>query len=182
MTHKRLPKAVLFALAAACVLTACSGEPVPVETSTPSPVALQDGQYLGFDTEEEAIAAAEEVYASYIDAIAAEGLGHADADPHQFLSGPAYEASIAANAQFAASGLTVVGAPNSEVLDGVMSSSDSVRIRTCDVLEARIINSEGVDVTPADRPEKQAMQVEIRREADDDLRIYQMVATEDHRC
>ncbi len=182
MTHKRLPKAVLFALAAACVLTACSGEPAPFEASTPSPVASQGGQYLGFDTEEEAIAAAEEVYASYIEEVNRLWAGDTQANPTEMLMGKAYELEIEVAALVESQGLTLEGETSSEVLEATLASPEQAILTVCQSVKGRVIDSSGQDVTPKDRPQKQALQVSVERDGDGALRVANSGSVSDSRC
>ncbi len=182
MTHKRLPKAVLFALAAACVLTACSGEPAPFEASTPSPVASQGGQYLGFDTEEEAIAAAEEVYVKYLDEGQRYWAGDVDADPTQYLMLAAYEAELEARAAVSAQGLKLETDPVSQTLEASLVDRESIVLLTCEQLGGRVLDRGGNDVTPSDRPDKQALRISVERDADGELRIASSAVEEDPRC
>lgn len=182
MTHKRLPKAVLFALAGACVLTACSGEPVPVETSTPSPVASQGGQYLGFDTEEEAIAAAQEVYAKYIAAVNDARLGDPEAAPMDYLTGKVFDMEVETQALMASRGLTIEGQSEFTSLESALIDDGQVQITVCSKLNSVIRDAEGNDVTPDDRPEKQALKVTVALDADDRLRITDSETIDDPRC
>src|SRR5690606_8450903 len=158
-----------------------SGEPVPVETSTPSPVASQGGQYLGFDTEEEAIAAAEEVYEKYLLSLDSAAPDE-EPRPTDYLTGAAYEAAIASQAEFESRGLRIDGAPVSEILDKSYAQHGEVKLTTCEQITARILNADGVDVTPKDRPATQALEVTLELDPQGELRISDSKAIRDDRC
>lgn len=126
-------------------LSACTPAPEP----TPAPTAA-------FASEEEAFAAAEEVYREYNDAGNARRDGRAEPNPHDFLIGTALEGDIDALNQLESAGMHLVGdvgvtsfIPQSSKIEG-----DDVRVEAVVCLDAsdtRVVDDEGTDVTPVDR-------------------------------
>lgn len=136
----------LLALAASA-LSACT--PMPEPTPTPTPTAA-------FASEEEAFAAAEEVYRAYNDAGNARRNGRSEPNPQDFLIGTALEGDIDALNQLEIAGLHLVGevtvasfTPLSGNIDG---SEVQVKAVIClDATDTRVLDDEGTDVTPVDR-------------------------------
>lgn len=118
-----------------------------------------------FATEEEAFAAAEEVYRAYNDAENALRMGNSDARPTEFLVGSALEGWISANRRLEEAGLQIVG--NSQVLTFVVTEETMdgvaahVMARVCvDGSATRVLDADGVDVTDPERTEIASFRVE----------------------
>jgi hypothetical protein len=126
-------------------LLGCAPGPTPVPTPTPA-----------FASEEEAFAAAEEVYRAYNDAGNARIRGEAEPNPQIFLAGLALESDIDAQNSLREWGLRASGEATVATFLGTNASIDDriaeVTGYVCiDVSELRVLNSDGVDVTPPDR-------------------------------
>ncbi len=148
---------VLCLLASTVVnVVACSAEPVATPTPTPA-----------FANEEEAFAAAEEVYRAYNDA--ANARANSDdgpPDPRDFLTGLALEGDIDAQNAFHEAGIHLRGAASIASFSGVRahleSASASISAVVCiDVTAVRVVDSSGLDVTPADRGDMVAQRVTL---------------------
>lgn len=143
-TRTRSVTVVMVAIALSSLL-GCAPEPAPVPTPTPA-----------FASEEEAFAAAEEVYRAYNDAANARTRGEAEASPQTFLVGVALENDIDAQNSLREWGLRASGegtvatfrGTNAEIDDRIAEVTAYVCI---DVSELRVLNSDGLDVTPSDR-------------------------------
>lgn len=149
----------LLALAASA-LSACTPTPEP----TPTPTAA-------FASEEEAFAAAEEVYRAYNDAVNAQRNGDNDADPYDYLTGKILDSELATAQELDAAGIRIVGATKIVGFDGRVSShSQSVArvvANVClDITEARAVDDQGTDVTAADRSDTYTISVELTGTAD----------------
>lgn len=137
---------VLGLALAAGLIAGCA----PAETAAPStPAPL-------FATEEEAFAAAEEVYRAYNDAVNRRASGDLDADPMQFVTGRAYEADLAFWRSFDQGDRRTVGESVIGSFSGVESDivgpSARVVVDVClDSSGVRILDLAANDVTPEDR-------------------------------
>lgn len=136
--------AVVLTAALGC-LTACA--PTPVPTATPT---------AAFASEEEAYAAAEEVYRAYNDAGNARRAGAADADPQRFLAGTALEADIDTQNMLLSRGLSAVGEASIDSIRGnsieLSTSVVSVAMIVCtDVSAVSLLDDSGANVTPSER-------------------------------
>ena len=132
-----------------------------------------------FATEEEALAAAEEVYTRYVavsEAITSEG----GTNPERiapFVSEQWLEHEIEAFKSFASSGRHQVG--RSRLYDArlqqYVDSGDgraSISMYTCvDFSNVRFFDSNGIDATPTNRPDVITMVVEFEAESKAELRI-----------
>ncbi|WP_447913202.1 hypothetical protein [Microbacterium phyllosphaerae] len=144
--------AVLLTAALGC-LTACA--PTPVPTATPT---------AAFASEEEAYAAAEEVYRAYNDALNESRMMTAGADPQRFLTGLALESDLEASRYFDEHRLEVAGEGVISQFDGLyatLSTSESeVIARVClDVSNTQVFDADGNDVTPTNRPTRLPLEV-----------------------
>lgn len=144
--------AVALAAALGC-LTACAPAPTP----SPTPTAA-------FASEEEAYAAAEEVYRAYNDALNESRTMTAGADPQRFLTGLALESDLEASRYFDEHRLEVAGEGVISQFDGLyatLSTSESeVTARVClDVSNTRVFDADGNDVTPTNRPTRLPLEV-----------------------
>jgi hypothetical protein len=142
---------VVIALAGTA-LTACTPTPEP----SPTPTAA-------FASEEEAFAAAEEVYRAYNDAVNRQRNGDEAADPLAFLTGDILESEVTAAQELDSAGIKIVGETNVTDFTGTNSRLDSVasvEATVClDVTDARAIDRNGADVTAADRSNVYAVAV-----------------------
>ncbi|MEV7607998.1 hypothetical protein AB0N61_00795 [Microbacterium sp. NPDC089320] len=122
---------------------------MPDPEPSPAPTAA-------FATEEEAFAAAEEVYRAYNDAGNARIRGEAEPNPQAFLEGVALENDVDAQNSFREWGLRADGEAIVTSFRGTEANVDD-RVATVtsvvciDVSALRVLNADGVDVTPADR-------------------------------
>lgn len=140
--------AALSALAlTGAILAGCAPSgPEPTPTST-----------AAFASEEEAFAAAEEVYRAYNDAVNEERAGIPDANPERFLTGDALESYYEGQEQLRNQGITVKG--ETVVVELVReevelkgSSADVTATACRDVSDVRGVDLSGIDITPPDRP------------------------------
>jgi len=127
--------------------------PAPVPTPTPA-----------FASEEEAFAAAEEVYRAYNDAGNARRGGEANADPQQFLTGAALEGDIDTQNMLQSHSLFPVGAAAIDSIRGEASdlaaNVATITMVVClDVSAVSLLNDAGVDVTPSERGDMVAQEV-----------------------
>ncbi len=139
---------ILGAVGAAVVvgtLVGCGTGPAPEPTPT-----------AAFASEAEAFAAAEQVYRAYNEAANARVRGEPDPDPHDYLSGAALEGDIDAENLLRELHLTARGAATVASFTGAEARIDGsiaeVSGYVCiDVSGLRVLNEEGVDVTPSNR-------------------------------
>lgn len=130
---------------ATCSLLACA--PAPAPTSSPTPA---------FASEEEAFAAAEEVYRAYNDALNDARSGASSKDPSQYLVGQALESDLDAERYFREQGATLTGKTTFTQFEGTSTNSSGeeveVQAQLClDVSETHVLDADGADVTPKDR-------------------------------
>lgn len=129
-------------------LLGCAPGPAPVPTPTPA-----------FASEEEAFAAAEEVYRAYNDAVNARSNGSEGADPQRYLTGLALEGDIDTQNLLSSSELHVSGVAVIEAFFGESADIDGdfptmTGIVCMDVSNVSLIDKSGADVTPLDRGQK----------------------------
>lgn len=146
-TRTRSVTVVLVAIALSSLL-GCAPEPAPVPTPTPA-----------FASEEEAFAAAEEVYRAYNDAVNARSNGTEGADPQRYLTGLALEGDIDTQNLLSSSELHVSGMAVIEAFSGESADIDGdlptmIGIVCMDVSNVSLIDKSGADVTPLDRGQK----------------------------
>lgn len=145
---RMLALAVLAAMASGCA---------PGMEPTPTPTAA-------FASEEEAFAAAEEVYRAYTDALNAQRAGDESADPLEFLIGSARDSELDAYNSIRKRGLTLEG---DSAIYGFHGASAMIgepvatlRTTVCiDISETRVFDENRNDVTPADRETRFALDV-----------------------
>lgn len=147
-----LPPIVALGVASG-LLVGCSPPPKP----TPTPTAA-------FASEEEAFAAAEEVYGLYNDAGNARRDGADTPDPQSFLIGSALEGDIDAHNLLQQRGLAVDGHVRIEFFEGIdatlTSEANEITAIVClDASQTRVIDGAGADVTPSDRELRVAQEV-----------------------
>lgn len=143
----RYPAVALALTLTAAALSGCAPAPEP----SPTPTAM-------FASEEEAFAAAEEVYRAYIDA------GNNGADESDFLVGQALEAEIDTLRYLDENGLTLDGTSALTSFVGVEATvtptDTTIEVLLClDVSKTRVLDSSGSDVTPADRANRVSLDV-----------------------
>lgn len=136
-------------------LLGCAPEPAPVATPTPA-----------FASEEEAFAAAEEVYRAYNDAANKRRAGDPDADPQRFLTGGALEVDIDTQNTLVSNGLSAVGTATIDSLqrESIEFSANAVTVRltVCtDVSALSLLDGAGANVTPAERGNTVALAVDL---------------------
>lgn len=150
MTPHRTALHALAGISAALLMIAglsgCTPEPEP----TPTPTAA-------FASEEEAFAAAEEVYRAYNDAGNARLRGEESPDPQDFLVGTALEGDIDATNLLSEQGLHAEGSIVLSAFSGAAfkaTGAEATIVATVclDVSDTRVVNSTGQDVTPSTRP------------------------------
>lgn len=166
----RYPTATLALVVIAAALSGCA--PAPEPTPTASPV---------FASEEEAFAAAEEVYREYNEAGNARIAGESSPDPQDFLIGEALEADIDGLRLFDEQGIHLSGTASVGEVAGISVTTATVLASVCIIAtDVRVIDSAGADVTPAERPESSLLHV-IFTEVDGDLFISKSDLVEDVR-
>lgn len=136
---------------AGTALSACTPQPEP----TPTPTAA-------FATEEEAFAAAEEVYREYNDAVNSQRQGDNKVDPLSFLTGEILDAERKSSQELEASGISIKGdtlVTRFSGTDGDISGPVAeIGATIClDITQARAIDSSGADVTASGRSDKYAI-------------------------
>jgi hypothetical protein len=171
---KRLRLAPL-ALLLLAVTSGCSATTKPEPTPTPA-----------FASEEEAFAAAEETYREYIDAVNARIAGESSPSPQDFLIGLALEADIDGERFFEEQGLLTSGAGAVISFSGseyeTSGKDTTIRAFVClDATSIRVSDAAGTDVTPADRGNIVAQNVEFIR-VDSELLIAQELPTSADAC
>lgn len=167
-----------LALAAAVMLASTSGCTTPPEPD-PTPTPL-------FATDEEAFAAAEEVYREYIRAVNARIAGASAPDPQDYLTGLALEADIDGVRSLEDEGVHLSGESVVKTFTGTRFSVEggrlSVSAHAClDAQSVTLIDETGANVTPPERPPLLAQQVEFI-ETEEQLKISDEVAISDEQC
>ncbi|MES2866748.1 hypothetical protein [Microbacterium sp. KRD172] len=165
----------LLALAAS-TLSACTPTPEP----TPTPTAA-------FASEEEAFAAAEEVYRAYNDALSQVDTSDPDTfEPlYALTTGGVNEADRESFSKMHAEGYVVSG--KTQVIDfkGISASPerDEVVAITClDVSDVAVVNSAGVSQVNPTRPDTYALELTFISQFDDQLLLDSAKPIEDPTC
>lgn len=145
---------------AVAALAGCTPAPMP----TPTPTAA-------FASEEEAFAAAEEVYRAYNDAGNARRAGTPDADPQQYLTGIALEGDIDTQNLLLSRGLRATGSALIESIRGESSaltgSIGTLTTVVCiDVSGVSLLDADGNDVTPPERGDRVVQRVTLMGDKD----------------
>lgn len=169
MAH-RMRRTILAGAATALALaltTGCTPEPAP----SPSPT--------GFASEEEAFAAAEATYRAYVDAVNARNSGDTSAEaPTGFLSGAALQAELDSEREFANLGIRLDGPMELSEFELTDVSPSTLSGTVClDVSQARVVDKDGNDVTPVDRPDRLGLVVKFQWTPADPL-ITQSLASD----
>lgn len=136
-----------------CSLIGCAPDPAPTPTPTPA-----------FASEDEAFAAAEEVYRAYNEALNAERTGETTKNPSRFLIGGALESDLDADSYLDEQGFTIAGATTFSQFGGLHANysngESNIRAQLClDVSGTQILDGDGLDVTPANRPNRLPLDV-----------------------
>ncbi|MCM3780571.1 hypothetical protein [Microbacterium hydrocarbonoxydans] len=157
------------------LLAGCSPSPDPSPTPTPA-----------FASEEEAFAAAEEVYRAYLIEVEARAAGDPTADPQQFLIGQALEDDIEGQRALREAGLTVLGTASLRSFDSGqikrMTPDVDLVARVCvDLASTRVTDTTGADRTPVERPPRAELEIRFTGSSKD-LRIASSSATEELAC
>jgi hypothetical protein len=136
-------------------LSACTPTPEP----TPTPTAA-------FASEEEAFAAAEEVYREYNDAVNAQREDVNAGEPQEYLTALALQSDIDATRIFESNGVHIEGPGKVTSFEGSSSKLNTtpatVSAHLClDVSATRVVDDQGNDRTPEDRAGIVALDVEF---------------------
>lgn len=161
-------------------LTGCAGTPAPDPSGSPSPAATR------FASEEEAFAAAEELYRSHVDGLNAYHAGDSTYDPGRYLSGEALQEEKDVLQQMAELNLTVEGAVVVHSLARASFEEEAgavtVGLQSClDYSGTRILDSTGKDVTP-ERENLIALDVSIATVDSARLAIVRSTVSESVQC
>ncbi|MFJ4175686.1 hypothetical protein [Microbacterium sp. NPDC089696] len=146
LLRRRLSLIAIGALAVGGMLSGCAPSPAPTPTPTPA-----------FASDEEAFAAAEEVYRAYIAALNARAAGRSIPNPRNYLIGRALESDIDGQEYLDGNGLSLQGtvAVTDLILGHVehMTTGVQVSATACiDLSESETLDQDGDIVTPIDRP------------------------------
>lgn len=155
MTTRTRSVAVVLVAIALGQLLGCAPGPAPAPTPTPA-----------FASEEEAFAAAEEVYRAYNDALNERRGGAEGADPQQYLIGIALESDIDAQNSLSTQGLRIEGTAEVTSFTGESAElraegSRVVGLVCIDVSGVSLVNETGANVTPPERGETVAQRVDF---------------------
>lgn len=136
---------------AVTALSACTPPPAPSPTPT------------GFASAEEAFAAAEATYRAYSDALNSRRVDPRSVpDPDSFLTGEALQDSLRGTSRLREAGLRLSGASRVVRVIPHDVSDSYIRITACiDSSETRVIDSDGLDVTPVDRAPLNALTIDV---------------------
>lgn len=153
MLTSRTLVAVAGVALAAGLIVGCAPEETPPEPSGAM-----------FATEEEAYAAAEEVYRAYNEALNAERAGDVKGNSAEFVVGSAARLDLEAERTLESLGLRLEG--DSRVIEvlpvhvDLQAVPQSVEAVVCmDWSKTRVLDSEGADVTPEDRADTSGLEV-----------------------
>ena len=144
-TIRRTSVGIGTLLLAVGALSGCSPEPEPTPTAT-----------AAFASEEDAFAAAEEVYRAYTDAVNMERKSDSTADSSSYLVGSALDGSLDTANRLHAAGWRIIG--DSQVMSFTGEAAELgandviIRAQVClDVSATAVVDTSGADITPADR-------------------------------
>lgn len=166
--------AATIAIALSSVL-GCAPEPAPVPTPKPA-----------FASEEEAFAAAEEVYRAYNDALNMERAGATSGDSLDYLTGLVLEQEIRTAQELQASGIRIEGATRITQFQAIVADVGvavaEVKATVClDISEVRAVDASGTDVTAAGRSDTYAIEVRFTGDRES-LAIAQYEVRTDSKC
>ncbi|QEW02865.1 hypothetical protein [Microbacterium lushaniae] len=158
----RVARALAVLAVVAAAATGCVGSPEPQET-TPTPL-----------TDEQAFAAAEETYRAYVDALNQVDLS----DPATFepvyalTTGDANASARESFTQMHADGWTVTGESVVTLVEPAVRTTDVASVDVCvDVSAVSLTDSAGQSVVSAERPDIQALTVEVSPAAESIVRF-----------
>lgn len=117
-----------------------------------------------FASDEEAFAAAEETYTDYTEAVNAADLSSPESiEPvYALLVNPARAASKENYTTYHAEGITRVGDTRFDSFTPVSYEDGVITIRVCvDVSDVELVNEQGDSVVPADRVDRQPLEIEM---------------------
>lgn len=168
---------MLALLATSAALLAACAPATTAPTPTPTPILA---------SETEAFAAAEEVYRAYNAAGDARRNGESTPSPQDFLIGQALENDIDAVNSLREMGLKLTGRVSVDSFTPVRSTLDETEARliavVClDMSETTVLDENGSDTNPENRPRYVAQQVTFVAVAEN-LRISLEESTEDAEC
>lgn len=151
-------------IALVLLLTGCIPQQAPPEP-TPTPV---------FASEEEALAAAEEAYADYL-AMSAVISHEGGKDPRRlspYVTSEWLEQEVEVFDEIRSSGLRIVGKSAFENMTLQTVDDSQVTVNVCfDATESRVVDSAGVDRTPADRANRFDVQLTFEVQQDGALSL-----------
>jgi predicted small lipoprotein YifL len=142
-------------------LSGCgTGDPIPTLPPTPSTTPV-------FASEEEALAAAEDAYAAYLEmsALIASDGGESPERIAPYVTANRLEEELSGFESYRELGIRAEGAPTFDVIelqryDELSPAGAEVVIYVCwDAANVRVLNSEGTDVTPSDREVHDVLEV-----------------------
>ncbi|OWP22219.1 hypothetical protein CBF90_08455 [Microbacterium sp. AISO3] len=115
------------------------------------------------DSDAAAFAAAEETYRAYVEALNGRRSDpSASADPVLLLADEARQAAEETAAELQSAGVAVVGRTDVLWVQPVSFDGVSAVLATCvDSGDARVKDSQGNDVTPLDRPDRQKLSITV---------------------
>jgi hypothetical protein len=174
-TILRATAALTTGVLALGMLAACTPQPEPAPTTT----AL-------FTSDEEAFKAAEETYRAYTDAVNATDLSEPDSiEPvYDLLINPAEAASRKNYSLYHAEKITRTGSSTFDTFTPVPFQNSLITVRLCiDVSEVELTNSAGDSVVPADRQDRQPIEIEmVEGKSPTGLVIRSNVVAKDFQC
>lgn len=159
-----MPRLLLVA-GAAVILVAMTGCVDPKPPITPSPTATAAPV---FASEEEALAAAEEAYAAYLavsDAVSGDGGKHPER-LEGYMTAEELDRAVERFSDLAASGRHTQG--STVFRSSTLQHWDDMEVAMylcLDVSGVRVLDAQGTDVTPIDRPDHIPLEVTFRVEA-----------------
>lgn len=152
----------LVAVALVVLLAACRPDPVPAPLP-PEPTATPV-----FASDAEALAAAEEAYAAYLE-ISGQISDAAGANPEriaEFVTESYRSRATESFAVYSQGAIRTSGTTTADSFDLVFFDDSELQIEACvDVSESRVLDEMGVDRTPDDRVERVGLRILFRIEA-----------------
>lgn len=153
LIHRRNTSFATVALIGMSILAGCTSELAPDPTPNAS-----------FSSEEEAFAAAEEVYRTYNDAVNAERAGRPSGDSFDYLTGLVLEQEIRTAQELRDAGVHIDGSTRIVKFQAVTADIDvvvaEVTANVClDLSGVRAIDASGADVTATGRSDTYAVEV-----------------------
>ena len=161
--HTASVAACALSIVSALVLSGCASAPAPIPSGTPTEAAPL------FASDEEALAAATEAYAAYLEVID-QVLAAPEIDTTRFsevLTGEALESELESANMYIERGYRSIGISSFDSLTIQSINSDpgssSVSTYLCsDVSEVDVVDGEGASIVPATRADRFPLVVEFR--------------------